>query len=411
MPRITKTVVDRLQPGSQIWDTEIKGFGVRCQGTTASFILKSRIDGRQRWINIGKLGSPWTADTARREALRLLAAAKQGDDIASQRQLDRRRATLTEVAERYLAEHGPKLKPRTLDEYERMLRGKILPALGRRAMDQIDKSDISKFHASMAATPRKANLTVAVLSSIIAWATDYGFRSEKLVNPCLGLAKFRENAKERYLSGPEITRLLGVLDDLEAKQDEVPSVLTAIRLLMLTGARLTEILTLKWQYIDRERSTLWLPDSKTGKKAIHLSAQALELLASHPCNGDSPYVITGRDSEKHLINLQKPWRRIRTLARLEDVRIHDLRHSYASLAINSGASLAMVGKLLGHRQPQTTMRYAHLTDERVREVNDFVGNAIASAGKRRVRPASAVQEQPAMDDVQQDTASPAPPRR
>ncbi len=384
MPRLTKALVDRMHPGT-VWDDKVSGFGVRRQAEDGmpSFLLKTRIDGRQRFITIGKMGSPWTVETARDEALRLLTAARHGTDVAEERQAARKRGTLVDITSLYLEQHGPKLKPRTREEYERLLRTTILPALGSHTVDAIAKSDISRLHSSLAKTPRKANFAIAILSSIITWATEHKLRPDNLVNPCVGLRKFRENAKERYLSTDEIARLVAVLDDLDAKGDELPSVTTAIRLLLLTGARLSEILTLKWQYIDRERATAWLPDSKTGKKALHLSEQALDVIAHHPHDGGSPYIIVGRDGEGHLINLQKPWRRIRQLAGIDDVRIHDLRHSYASIAINSGASLAMVGKLLGHKQPQTTMRYSHLTDDRVREVNANVGNAIAKAARSR----------------------------
>ncbi len=380
MPRLTKTLVDRMRPGT-LWDDKVSGFGVRRQAVDGvpSFLLKTRIDGRQRFITIGRMGSPWTVETARDEALRLLTAARHGTDVAEERQAARKRGTLADITALYLEQHGPKLKPRTREEYERLLRTTILPAFGTHTIDAIWKSDISRLHSSLAKTPRKANFAIAVLSSIIAWATEHRLRPDNLVNPCVGLRKFRENAKERFLSTDELARLLAVLDQLDATNEEMPSVTTAIRLLLLTGARLNEILTLKWQYIDRERATAWLPDSKTGKKALHLSEQALDVLSHHPNDGASPYVIVGRDGTGHLINLQKPWRRIRALASIPDVRIHDLRHSYASIAINSGASLAMVGKLLGHRQPQTTMRYSHLTDDRVREVNAKVGSLIARA--------------------------------
>jgi integrase len=384
--RLSKTIVDRMRPGDQLWDSDVKGFGVRCQVDVPSFFVKTRIDGRQRFMNIGKAGSPWTVETARREALRILSAAQHGIDTAKDKAAARRRATLGDVADQYKDAHFPKLKPRTKQEYDRLLDTTIRPAFGTKFLDNISRADIAKFHSGLHKTPRKANLTIAVLSSIFTWAIHHGFCEDNQINPCIGMSKFKENARERYLSTDEMTRLFAVLDDLDARRDVLPSISLAIRLLLLTGARLTEILTLKWSYVDEERATAWLPDSKTGKKAIHLSPLALELLNAHPHTDKNPFVITGTGATGHLVNLQKPWYRIRELAGLSGVRVHDLRHSYASLAINAGASLPMVGKLLGHSQPQTTMRYAHLADDPLRRLNNKIGAAIATAAGRPPKP-------------------------
>ena len=229
--------------------------------------------------------------------------------------------------------------------------------------------------------PRKANLTLAILSKLISWALDHGYRAEDKPNPCKGIKRFRENSRERYLGTAEIARLMTVLDTLDATQAEVPHVTAAIRLLLLTGARLSEITTLRWDWVDLDTATLWLPDSKTGKKTIRLNAEAVAVLRAVPREVGNPHVIIGHLAGSHLVNLQKPWRRIRALAGIEDVRIHDLRHSFASIAINAGASLAMVGKLLGHSQPQTTARYAHLADDPLRQVNNLVGAAVGKARK------------------------------
>lgn len=376
--RLTKLVIDRMKPGDQLWDSDVKGFGVRRQQGIPSYIVKTRIDGRQRFMSIGKAGSPWTVETARREALRILSAAAHGTDLAAERTEARRRATLAGVAEHYIETHFPKLKPRTRVEYRRILEKTIRPEFGTRYLDEIAKKDILRLHSALKKTPRMANLTVAVLSSIFTWAKNHGFCDETLTNPCAGIAKFKENSRERYLSREEIARLLSVLERLDQNREVLVSASLAIRLLLLTGARLTEILTLKWSYVDIERATAWLPDSKTGKKALHLSPQVLDLLQIHPRLDANPYVMTGTGPKGHLVNLQKTWSRIRTLAGLSEVRIHDLRHSYASLAINAGASLAMVGKLLGHSQPQTTMRYAHLADDPLRRLNNDIGAAIAA---------------------------------
>ncbi len=153
----------------------------------------------------------------------------------------------------------------------------------------------------------------------------------------------------------------------------------AIRLLIFTGARLSEILTLEWSFVDFGRRKLFLPSSKTGQKTIALNAEAAEVLEAIPRIDGNPYVIVGKRNGEHLVNLSKPWGFVRTKAGIADVRLHDLRHSFASAAINEGASLPMVGKLLGHTQPQTTARYAHLADQTITDLNDQVGSAIGNA--------------------------------
>jgi integrase len=157
----------------------------------------------------------------------------------------------------------------------------------------------------------------------------------------------------------------------------------AIRLLILTGARLNEIMTLQWAHVDLQRAFLFLPDSKTGKKPLRLSAPAIALLEQAPRVDGNPFVIVGFVEGSHLVNLQKPWRSVRDLAGLPDVRIHDLRHTFASMAAASGASFPMIGKLLGHSQPQTTARYAHLADDPIQKLNDDVGTAISNAMRGR----------------------------
>lgn len=374
--RLTKTSVERLTSGT-LWDSEIRGFGVRLQGTVPSYILKTRIKGRQRFITIGKHGSPYTVETARKEARRLLTAAKDGDDIARHRHEERRRLSLRQVTELYLADHGQKLKPRTLTEYRRLFKSTILPALGPRRIDDLGKADVRRFHSSLGKTPRKANYAVACLSSCITWATEHGYTDEDFRNPCHAISKFRETARERYLTQEEIERLLTTLDEVEADGSASSSVIAAIRLLLLTGARHNEIVSLKWEHVDFERAMIWLPDSKTGRKPIHLNAEALEVLRRHPRQPDNPHVICGRRHGAHLNNLWKPWYMICGRAQLPGVRIHDLRHSFASIAINAGASLHMVGKLLGHAQPQTTARYAHLADNPLRALSSQIGLAIS----------------------------------
>jgi integrase len=253
-----------------------------------------------------------------------------------------------------------------------------VPALGHKRLDTIDRGDVLRFHANLAAYPRLANYAVAVLSRLMTWAEDRGFRKEQ-TNPCLRLKKYRETKRQRYLTREELARLGSVLDGVATTGGENLFIVAAIRLLLFTGARLSEILMLKWAYVDFERGLLLLPDSKTGQKVVRLNQHAAEVLLGLPRVTGNPHVIVGRRANSRLVNLQKPWRRIRALTALEDVRIHDLRHSFASFAAASRAALPMIGKLLGHDHTQTTARYAHLADDPLHQLNQQVGEDIAAA--------------------------------
>ena len=210
---------------------------------------------------------------------------------------------------------------------------------------------------------------------------EHGFRPEN-TNPCRRIKKYRANRRERYLTSEEFARLGRILDRVEGGAENVFAVV-AIRLLLLTGARLMEILTLRWSYVDLERGLLLLPDSKTSQKSIRLGEAAIAVLQAVPRVKENPYVIVGRKDGAHIVHLQKTWRRIRAAAGLNDGRNHDLRHSFASMAAASGASLPMIGKLLGHTQPQTTARYAHLADDPLHQLNQKVGNLISKAMRGR----------------------------
>jgi integrase len=380
--KVTKAQVDRLAPGETIRDTELNGFGARCQQGAPSYFLQKKIQGRVRWFTIGPHGSPWTPETARKEAVRLLFSIANGTDPNSQKQEERARATTRDVVEVFMAIHGTKLKPRTREEYARLFKLHILPAFGTHKIGDLTKSDVARFHAKLAHAPSGANFALAVLSKLCTWCEEHGYRDENS-NPCRRIQKYRQNKRERFLSLEELQRLGQVLGQAEADQNIGMFAALAIRLLILTGARLNEIMTLQWAHVDLQRAFLFLPDSKTGKKPLRLSAPAIALLELAPRVDGNPFVIVGFVEGSHLVNLQKPWRYVRDLAGLPDVRIHDLRHTFASMAAASGASLPMIGKLLGHSQPQTTARYAHLADDPIQKLNDDVGTAISNAMRGR----------------------------
>lgn len=374
--KLTKRIVDAVKPGEIIWDSEVKGFGVRCQRRDKVFILKAKARGRWRWMSIGPHGSPWTSETARTEAKRILGEIADKKDPAAIRDAEKTNPTVSQMGEMFLRDHVKvKRKPRTLVTYRDQLERLANPVIGKTRVVDITRSDIAKLHHSLRGTPYQANRTMALLSKMFNWAEQIGYRQDGS-NPCRHIEKYPEKKRERFLSDVEQARLGDVLS--EAGGRESPYVLAAIRLLMFTGARLSEILTLKWEHVDIENGVLRLPDSKTGQKVVFLNAPALEVLYGIPRIEGNSYVICGEKDGAHLVNLQKPWGRIRKNAGLEDVRLHDLRHSFASVAASGGLSLPMIGKLLGHTQAETTQRYAHLAADPLRAANEAIGQRIAA---------------------------------
>ena len=386
--RITKRTVDQLTPASRgdvlVWDGAVKGFGIRCRPSGAkNYVLKMRVGGRQRWITIGRHGSPWTPDTARREALRLLGLRAAGHDPATERDRQKGAITIQELGARFLHEHvAQHCKPRTAEEYQRAVDQFINPVLGRHRIADLTRADVALLHHRFRDRPYQANRSLAVLSKMMNLAEAWGLRLDGS-NPVRHVKKYREHKRERYLTKEELRRLGAVLADAQTKETESPFVIAAIGLLVLTGARLTEILTLEWANVDFDGGVLRLPDSKTGAKPIYLNAAAINLLRKMPRMQGNPHVIAGKKHGARLINLQKAWRRIRARAELNDVRIHDLRHSFASVAAGVGMSLPMIGKLLGHSQPVTTARYAHLAVDPIRAASNVIGAEIDAAMNSR----------------------------
>ncbi|UVF21554.1 site-specific integrase [Microvirga terrae] len=373
--KITKAAVDRLAPGEIIWDVEIRGFGVRCQRRDRVYLVKYRSQARQRWYTIGKHGSPWTPELARREAKRILGLVAEGKDPADKKQKDRSAPTLSALADRFLEEHvEAKSKDRTYTEYKRLIERVVKPELGRLKIDEVRSSDIERLHLKFRATPYQANRLVALLSKMFNWS---GRRGER--NPCVGIEHFTEQKRRRYLSSAELARLGAALAQAEEQKLRSPYVVAAIRLLVFTGARLTEILTLRWDHVDLERGVLNLADSKTGAKTVYLNAASRELLTALPHLDGNPFVIPGERQGKHLVNLEKPWRAIRQLAQLPDVRLHDLRHSFASIGAGAGLGLPVIGALLGHAQAATTARYAHLASDPLKQAADLIGGRLETA--------------------------------
>jgi integrase len=385
--RLTQSFVDaQIANGRDhiIFDSQLSGLGLRITPTgTRIFVAQGRVAGRKRRVTVG-FADRMTLSQARTEALQTLAAMRQGADPAEDRKARLRAAqakslTIRELSEQWLRELViPKLKPRTRADYQQLLAHHILPLLGNLAVAEIERRHIEQRHAAMASTPRRANYALAVTKAMLTFAVKRGLRPN---NPAVGIALYRENRRERFLSEAEIGAAADGITAAEKSGKVGPFAAGGLRLALFTGARSGEVTAFQWSQIDWERRLIRLPDSKTNEpKTIHLSDAAIEVLKDLPRVG--PYVIAGGRRGQPYTHLSRAWVIARKYSGLDDVRLHDLRHSYASLALGRGVSLAVIGKLLGHRNPATTQRYAHLARDSVQAVNDELGAAMQAAIKK-----------------------------
>ena len=389
MPKLTQRLVEAAKAGDRdiyLWDSEVRGFGLRVKPTDSkSFIVSLRIGGRggqQRRRLVGK-PSIISVDKARQEARLMVAEAKSGKDPVAALIVERQKKRLRDVAPVFLADYVEvKCKPSYARECRRIFERHILPKFGTRPIADLTRSEITRWHHDMRETPYQANRCLAVLSKSITWAIRHGYRDQGGGNPCQYIEKFRESKRERYLSTEELQQLAAAFEAAERgplpssktlRRRLPPHAIAAIRLLLLTGARRDEIRTLRWQHVSLERRILLLPDSKTGQKTILLSESATDLIRAIPKLAGNPFVFPGGKPGAPIHDLERPWQKIRKAAGLEDVRLHDLRHTFASIAAGAGHSLPIIGKLLGHTQAATTARYAHIAANPARQAVDQIG--------------------------------------
>jgi integrase len=406
--KITKRVVDAAQRRSATYlvrDRGLKGFVLVVTPAGAkSYAVDYRAgSGRgspKRRLTIGKHGSPWTPQTARIEAKRLLAEVAAGRDPAAARHEKRNALTFGELVDLYLAEGAGHKKPSTLKVDRGRIEHHLRPFLGKLRADRIGRAEIERMRDAVAigrtaekvasAEKRRrgsiavggkgaAAQCVALVGSIYAFAIGRGLYAD---NPARGVKKAPVRKIERFLSEAEIARLAEALD-AEVQQSGNPYPPAAIKLLLLTGCRKGEIANLRWDYVDFDHACLRLPDSKTGARVVYLNAPARALLQELPRISGSPRVIPAMRADAAGPAIDKVWSRVRTAAGLSDVRLHDLRHSFASVGAAGGLSLPIIGALLGHKHATTTARYAHLSADPLRAANDAVGARIAAAMRRK----------------------------
>ncbi|MGQ0741989.1 MAG: tyrosine-type recombinase/integrase [Alphaproteobacteria bacterium] len=427
--RITKRAVDALRcPPSRdrvfLWDGSLSGFGVAALASGKKvYVAQFRQHGRSRRMKLGEHGR-LTPDEARSAAKKVLGAVEGGKDPIEERRAERGVRTFDEIASDYLRLHvAPKRKPRTHAEYARILKRYVSPAFGSRGITSVSRADAARLHAAMADSPGAANRCLALVGAVWNWAVRER-EVPRLPSPTIDIHRYPEKGRERYLTPDELRRLGQALRDAETKgvpwevnetastSKHIPKnkrsriidpyAVAAIRLLMLTGARLGEILTARWDYIDWDRGLMLLPDSKTGKKTIYLSDAALGVLHRITRMDRNPFIIPGLKKNAPRADLKRPWaaivrvagllekveepnthskgRRARATATMRpSLRIHDLRHTFAAMGVGSSLGLPVIGKLLGHSQPSTTHRYAHLDADPLHKAANLIGHQIAAA--------------------------------
>jgi len=383
--RLTKRTVDAAQPKDReyfLWDGELLGFGLRVLPSgVKSYVAKYRLGpGRRapvRRVTIGKHGKV-TADAARERARKILADVVRGDDPAGERTRLRRELTVGELADRYITEHVLlHNKPSTAVEFERLVAARIKPAFGSRRLSNLARSDVKAWHTALRGSPYAANRALAVLRKMFSLAVnEWELINE---NPALGVKMFRETKRERFATDDDLARIGRWLSDAQKAGIVHPSFALAVRLLALTGMRLTEVLTLKWSAVDIQNSMIRLADAKAGARIVALGASARALLSAVEVR--ERYVVTGYDPTTHLQRsaFRTGWRYLRAGTSLADLRPHDLRHTAGTFAAQAGANAFLVRDLLGHKTLAMTGRYVQRTTDPLRALADRVADRVTAA--------------------------------
>ncbi len=378
---ISKRTVESLPAGGReavYWDSQLSGFGVRVYPSGVKvYLVQTRANGKSRRLTVGRHGLI-TANEARKRAAGIIADIKAGNEPVTRNGTSPADAgpTVAEVAARYMTEHVAVVcKPMTQLQCRSILDRHLLPVLGRERLGHIGRGRVASLHHGLRETPSMANRVLDLLSRLFNMAELWGIAPEG-GNPCRFVRKYKERGRERFLSEEEFRRLGRVLGEVEAEGMVRSDVVAAFRLLMLTGCRKSEILTLRWEDVDLRAGEIQLRDAKAGARAVAISPSARRVLGGLTRVAESPWVFPGRNPGRHYQNLNIPWRLIRARAGLNDVRIHDLRHSFASRALALGETLPMIGKLLGHKKVETTARYAHLARDSVKAAASRVAESL-----------------------------------
>jgi len=394
--KLTKSAVEKLETTGKrynAFDDDLKGFAVRVgvSGDKSFYYVYRAGKGRGaplRWLRLGVFPT-LTVDKARQIAKEKAGAVALGADPARDVREEKNVATMQNALQGFIDDHVSKLKPQSIQSYTTIITKRVIPGMGRLPVKNVAFSDVAKLHHTMKSTPYLANRTLAVLSKFFGWCELRGYR-ERGSNPCNGVTKYKEHKRQEFMGATELSILGDTLTRMEnawherqrtgeKRSSEDRDVITSqaaavIRLLMLTGARVGEILALEWKRIDLEQGVAKLPDSKTGFKVLQLPAPAVAILEGLP--EISEYVFPAASASGHMVNIKDAWGDVLKQSGLAGWRLHDLRHAFASMMVNSGASLPIVGKILGHTQVSTTQRYAHLEENPARKAAEEAARKI-----------------------------------
>ncbi len=394
--------LERPEKGSRIWydggPKRISGFGIRATaGGSKAFVLTYRNkEGRDRRLTIGTYSpNEWSVAAARKRAGELKRLIDTGADPLEEQVEARKAPTIADLCDRYISDHLPRKRESSAREDKAMIRNIIKPKLGRRKVKAVTHAEVDKLHRDLRPTPYRANRTLALLSKMFSLAAKWGWRAD---NPAKGVERYTEEKRTRYLSVQEfkqLTEALAGYPKTATRPDWAAKVANVVRLLLLTGARSGEVLKAEWSQFDLEKGEWIKPGSTTKQKTAHivpLSAPAVTLLqgihetAEKGEDGKpiSAYVFPGRGPDAPIAEFKDEWAAIREAAGIPDVRVHDLRHSFASVLASKGASLPMIGALLGHSNPATTARYAHLFSDPLRTLADEVGHVVTGTKSAEV---------------------------
>ena len=377
--KLIKRAVDALEVEGKdavFWDRDLAGFGVRVHPTGRKvYVVQTRGPAGPKRVTLGRHGEIST-DEARKRAVPVIDRIKRGE--APTPKPPEPALTVADLAERFMRVHvKTHLKPGTATSYRYLLEKHILPSLGGMEIEQVGRAQVSALHHSLRGTPSMANGAVGVLSKMFSLAETWELLPPGK-NPCRAVRPYRTHRRERFLTDEEFRRLGGTIKDAEANGSVWPPALAAITLLMLTGCRKSEILNLRWDDVDHTAGELRLRDAKTGPRMVPLTTPALRVLDGIARSPGNPWVFPGQNGASRPLNLTTNWERISTRSGLNDVRIHDLRHSYASRALALGEGLSAIGKLLGHNKVSTTARYAHLMRDAEKAAAARVGGSIGA---------------------------------
>ena len=379
MPKLTKKLIENAEIREKsyfIFDNLISGFAVRISPNGKKYYYYQYLKNKQiKRVSLGLHGII-TTELAREQAIDKLSYVKSGGDPQKEITDKKQAPTIKDIAGRFLEEYVClHCKPNTKQNYERYMQKNIIPVIGNVKISEISQSDVINLHHSLRASPVAANRCISFFSIFCNVMERWGIRKISS-NPCKHLKKFRETQKTRCLSEDEVMRLAKVLEEFKLYPEENISAVYCIQLLLLTGCRLSEIRTLKWEYIDYEKKLLRLPDSKTGAKTVYAGETVMNLLDEIKNNPSRPedneFVIWGKKPGSCLNNIYRSWKRMCKEAELKKVRIHDLRHSFASFFANDGTSLHMIAKLLGHSQTKTTERYSHIVTDSLLKTSEKI---------------------------------------